>query len=64
MAKIHVDDLARGIFMLPENNPYGAAAVNIGYGVDLTIKGLAYMIARHAGFEGKIIWDASKHRGR
>ncbi|MDR2779996.1 MAG: GDP-L-fucose synthase [Synergistaceae bacterium] len=60
---LHVDDLARGIMMLAENNPYGNQPVNIGYGSDVTIKELADIIARETGFGGEIIWDAAKPDG-
>jgi GDP-L-fucose synthase len=60
---LHVDDLARGITMLAENNPYGSEPVNIGYGGDVTIKELADIIAGETGFGGEIIWDAAKPDG-
>jgi GDP-L-fucose synthase len=60
---LHVDDLARGIFMLLNDNPYGSEPVNMGYGSDMTIKELADMVARCSGFEGEIIWDVSKPDG-
>jgi GDP-L-fucose synthase len=60
---LHVDDLARGIFMLLENNPYGAEPVNIGYGADVTIRGLADIIAEKSGFRGEISWDGAKPDG-
>jgi GDP-L-fucose synthase len=60
---LHVDDLARGIMMLAENNPYGNEPVNIGYGSDVTIGELADIIAGKAGFKGEIIWDATKPDG-
>ena len=37
--------------------------INIGTGEDLSIKDLAIKVARAAGFEGEIIWDASKPDG-
>jgi len=37
--------------------------LNIGTGKDLTIKELALMIAKLAGFEGQIIWDTSRPNG-
>ena len=60
---LHVDDLARGIFMLLDNDPYGSEPVNIGYGNDITIRELAETVAREAGFRGRIIWDTSKPDG-
>jgi GDP-L-fucose synthase len=60
---LHADDLARGIMMLADNNPYGGEPVNIGYGSDMTIRELAETIADAAGFEGEIAWDPSKPDG-
>ena len=39
------------------------AFLNVGTGVDLTIKDLAEQIAAVVGFEGKIDWDSSKPDG-
>lgn len=60
---LHSDDLARGIFMLLDNNPFGSEPVNIGYGSDITIKELALTIAEKSGFMGEIIWDETKPDG-
>jgi GDP-L-fucose synthase len=38
--------------------------VNIGTGLEVTIKDLAYKIRDLVGFEGRIIWDASKPDGQ
>lgn len=59
---LHADDLAAACLYLMEN--YSAPGlVNIGTGVDLSIKELAEMIARVVGFSGNIIWDSSKPDG-
>ncbi|MDR1885041.1 MAG: GDP-L-fucose synthase [Synergistaceae bacterium] len=60
---LHVDDLARGIFMLFESNPYGCEPVNIGYGRDVPIGELARIIAQKSGFQGEILWDVTKPDG-
>ncbi|HON02720.1 MAG TPA: GDP-L-fucose synthase, partial [Paludibacteraceae bacterium] len=36
---------------------------NIGCGEDIRIKDLAEMIKKIVGYEGKIVWDASKPDG-
>ena len=41
----------------------GFDAVNVGSGVDVTIKQLAGMIKKTSGFKGKIIFDTSKPDG-
>ena len=37
--------------------------LNVGTGVDLTIRQLAEAVAPATGFSGKIIWDSSKPDG-
>ena len=37
--------------------------INIGTGIDCTIKELAYLISDIVGFKGDIIWDTSKPDG-
>ncbi|MDR1917256.1 MAG: GDP-L-fucose synthase [Synergistaceae bacterium] len=60
---LHVDDLARAVLMLMNNNVFGSEPVNIGYGQDVTIKELAGIIAEKSGFSGDIVWDRSKPDG-
>ena len=72
---LHVDDLGKACVFALENwsaldqdtprddqgNPL--AFLNVGTGVDLTIKELAEQIAAVVGFEGTIEWDTSKPDG-
>jgi GDP-L-fucose synthase len=37
--------------------------VNVGTGIDVTIKALAETIQKEIGYEGKIIWDTTKPNG-
>jgi GDP-L-fucose synthase len=37
--------------------------INVGTGKELTIKALAQLVANTVGFEGEIVWDASKPDG-
>jgi GDP-L-fucose synthase len=37
--------------------------INVGWGIDQTINELAVLIAEVVGFEGKLIWDASRPDG-
>jgi len=37
--------------------------INVGTGKELTIKELADMIVKAVGFEGEVVWDASKPNG-
>ena len=59
---LHVDDLASACLHLMD--VYSSAdIVNIGTGVDVTIKELAHMIADIVGWKGQIHWDATKPDG-
>jgi GDP-L-fucose synthase len=59
---LHVDDLANAcIYLLESYN--GKEPINVGYGTDISIMALASMIAERVGFQGKVVWDASKPNG-
>lgn len=59
---LHADDLADACVHLMKN--YSAAGfVNIGSGMEISIKELAEMIGSITGFTGKIVWDSSKPDG-
>jgi GDP-L-fucose synthase len=59
---LHVDDLADACYFLLKNYDQ-AGLVNIGLGVDLTIKDLALLIAKMVGYNGSLIFDTSKPDG-
>jgi GDP-L-fucose synthase len=59
---LYVDDLAEACLFLMEN--YNEKeTVNIGTGEDITIKQLAETIQKIVGFEGNLVFDASKPDG-
>jgi GDP-L-fucose synthase len=59
---LHVDDLAEACVYLMKN--YNEKSfVNIGSGVDLSIKELALMIKDIVGFKGELIFDTTKPDG-
>jgi GDP-L-fucose synthase len=59
---LHVDDLAEACYYLIQNyNDKGF--VNIGSGVDLSIKELATLIKEIVGFKGELKFDSSKPDG-
>ncbi len=59
---MHVDDLADAcLFLMEKYDKPGF--VNVGTGVDVTIKELAEMIREIVGYEGEIEWDTSKPDG-
>ena len=59
---LHADDLAAACIYLMDNYSE-AELVNVGTGVDVTIKELANTVKDIIGFEGEIIWDSSKPDG-
>ena len=59
---LHVDDLAEACVFLMDNYS-GEEMVNIGAGVDITIKDLAYLIKEVAGYEGELIFNTDKPDG-
>jgi GDP-L-fucose synthase len=59
---LHVDDLAEACFFLLEQYT-GKEIVNIGSGVDLTIRELASLIKEVVGFKGELKFDATKPDG-
>ncbi|MHB1945358.1 MAG: GDP-L-fucose synthase [Metallibacterium sp.] len=59
---LHVDDLARACLYVMEQYE-GEAFLNVGVGVDVSIRELAGMVQEVVGFNGRIDWDASKPDG-
>ena len=63
---LHVDDLGEACVFALEHWQPGAddqQFLNVGTGVDLTIRELAEAVAAATGFTGEILWDASKPDG-
>ena len=65
---LHVDDLARAAVFCLEKWTYSSqdkqpAFLNVGTGIDISIKELANLVARASGFKGEIKWDATKPDG-
>ena len=59
---LHANDLAEACVYLMENYN-DSTLVNIGTGVDVTIKELAETIKAEVGYEGEIIWNTEKPNG-
>jgi len=59
---LHVDDLAAACYHLMQTYS-GDELVNIGTGVDVTIRELAETIKDVVGFEGELAWDSTKPDG-
>ena len=63
---LHVDDLGEACVFALEHwqpGPEEQQFLNVGTGVDLTIRELAEAVAEATGFQGEIRWDASKPDG-
>ena len=63
---LHVDDLGEACVFALEHwqpGPDKQQFLNVGTGVDLTIRELAEAVAEATGFQGEIRWDASKPDG-
>ena len=63
---LHVDDLGEACVFALENwqpKPEELKFLNVGTGVDLSIRELAEAVAHATGFMGAIHWDASKPDG-
>ena len=59
---LHVDDLAQAVVVASEKYD-SSLHLNVGTGEDLSIKELAGVVAKSAGFKGEIEWDSSKPDG-
>ena len=59
---LHANDLAEACVYLMENYN-DSTLVNIGTGVDVTIKELAETIKTEVGYEGEIVWNTEKPDG-
>ena len=72
---MHVDDLGDAVIFALENwdpssedapvDKYGnkLTFLNVGSGLDISIKDLSAKIAKFAGFNGEVIWDSTKPDG-
>jgi GDP-L-fucose synthase len=60
---LYVDDCARGILLAADkyekSNP-----VNLGSGMEISIRDLAEKIQNLVGYSGTIVWDKSKPNGQ
>ena len=63
---LHVDDLGEACVFALEHwspSPGELTFLNVGTGVDLTIRELAEAVATSTGYQGSIEWDTSKPDG-
>jgi GDP-L-fucose synthase len=61
--RTHGYDCAEAIVLATEryNKP---EPVNLGSGMEISIKDLTALIAQHTGFRGRIVWGTSKPNGQ
>lgn len=60
---LYVEDCAKAIVMAAEKYDQ-PEPVNIGSGMEISIKDLVHLITKLTGFTGKIIWDSDKPDGQ
>jgi GDP-L-fucose synthase len=60
---LYAGDAARGILQAAEHYD-GAEPVNLGSGMEISIRDLVELIVRLTGFEGRVVWDKSKPDGQ
>lgn len=60
---LYVEDCARAIVAATETYN-DSEPVNLGSGMEISIKELSETIARLCGYEGRIVWDATKPDGQ
>lgn len=60
---LYVDDAAEGILLAAEH--YNKSEpVNLGSGIEISIRDLVHMVVQLTGFTGNIVWDSSKPDGQ
>ncbi|MDD5560584.1 MAG: GDP-L-fucose synthase [Candidatus Omnitrophica bacterium] len=60
---IYIQDAVRGIVLATQQ--YNKSdPVNLGTGIEISIKDLVDLIVKLTGFKGKVIWDSSKPEGQ
>jgi GDP-L-fucose synthase len=60
---LYVDDLVEALLLAAERYD-GAEPVNVGTGVETSIRELVDLVADVTGFTGRIVWDASMPNGQ
>jgi len=60
---LYVDDAAEGIVLAAEKYN-GSEPVNLGSGREISIRDLVSLIAKETGFDGEIVWNATKPDGQ
>jgi GDP-L-fucose synthase len=59
---LHADDLAGALVLLMKQYS-GESIVNVGSGVEISIRDLASLVQKQVGFQGAVAWDHDKPNG-
>jgi len=60
---LYVEDAADGVVLAAETYESGEP-MNLGTGSEISIRDLAETIRRHTGYDGEIVWDATRPNGQ
>jgi GDP-L-fucose synthase len=60
---LYVDDCAEALVLAAERYD-SPDPVNVGTGVEVSIRELAGLVARLTGYSGELVWDASRPNGQ
>ncbi len=60
---LYVDDASEGIAVAGERYS-GREPVNLGSGLEISIRELAELVAELTGFDGELVWDTTKPNGQ
>lgn len=60
---LYVDDLADACVFLMEREDINSGLLNVGTGIDLTIRELAQLVMEIVGFRGEIVFDTTRPDG-
>src|SRR5213594_1550365 len=60
---LYVEDAAEAIVLAAERYD-GAEPVNLGSGVEISIRDLVHVVAKLTGFQGEIVWDTTQPNGQ
>ncbi|HYE61786.1 MAG TPA: NAD-dependent epimerase/dehydratase family protein [Phycisphaerales bacterium] len=65
---LYIEDAAAGVvraaeWVLTQTASTPVQAINLGSGAEPSIRELAELAAKHAGYQGRVLWDASKGDG-
>ncbi len=61
---LYVEDAAAAFVLAADCTTDGAEPINVGTGVEISIRELATTIAELTGFSGEIVWDSSMPNGQ